>query len=528
MTRPTFALSRMFPPRCSYAAEYFADLARSTQTEAEMGALLGLAIASATVANVRRVHGHGDHYEPAQLWALVISEPGTRKSAVLSELLAPITGWEADQARELGPVVAGARQRRAVDERRLARLTDKAAREEDPIERSRLEGEACELAQRLHAEPIPALPVLLASEPTPEALTRQMAENSGRALLASAEGDALDIMQGRYSGVRNYGAMLKGHAGDPVRAGRVGRDSDIIQRPALAVALCIQPASVEALWNDPQASGRGLLARFALIAPDDRLGSREIRPDPIDPANREAWRGALTRLLDHEPARDDEEPRTITLSTEADRVYLSFQTRTEHALGSGGDHADRRAWGSKGCGLALRIALVLHALADGGRGLDSGMIDTETMRAAIAWVDYLGGAERHARALILTADETRERDRVEAWVRGRGGEATVTDLSASGPQDYRGDREGAERALDDLVGAGRGEWFQPPQDGPGRPRAKVFRLRPGGLEMKPPLAARNPGFHIQSNGAAPGITASTPDAGTADADRTPSPGERSR
>ena len=42
------------------------------------------------VCNVARVRGHGDHVEPAQLWGLVLCEPAVRKSAVLSDLLAPI------------------------------------------------------------------------------------------------------------------------------------------------------------------------------------------------------------------------------------------------------------------------------------------------------------------------------------------------------------------------------------------------------------------------------------------------------
>ncbi|MBL9030860.1 MAG: DUF3987 domain-containing protein [Phycisphaerae bacterium] len=106
--RPAFDLAALFPAATADIRDYFADLARSTQTPPDMASLLGLAVASACLCNVACVRGHGDHIEPAALWALVLSEPGTRKSAVLAELLRPILKWEADKGRDMRPVIAAA------------------------------------------------------------------------------------------------------------------------------------------------------------------------------------------------------------------------------------------------------------------------------------------------------------------------------------------------------------------------------------------------------------------------------------
>src|SRR5690606_23461301 len=119
----------------------------------------------------------------------------------------------------------------------------------------------------------------------------------------------------------------------------------VIDRPALAVALCVQRAAVEAVWCDPQAEGRGLLARFAVIAPPDLVGMRDVRPEPVRASAREAWQATLTRLLSFEPSDDpDVGPAVVSLSSEADSLYHAFQLRTEAALGFG-DLAERRAWG---------------------------------------------------------------------------------------------------------------------------------------------------------------------------------------
>jgi putative DNA primase/helicase len=453
---PAFNLDAVIPSRAGYARDYFAALSRSTQTPIEMPTLLGLAIASATVCNVARVRGHGDHIEPAQLWGLVLCEPAVRKSAVLSELLAPIVAWEKREAEELGPAIAAAVQRRKIEEKRLKAIEDDAARCKDANKLDSLTNDAVRLAQAMQAEPIPTPPVLLASEPTPEALARQMVANHGRALLASAEADALDIVQGRYSGARNYGIMLKGHAGDAVRAQRVGRTGDTIDHPALAVALCVQPQAVSELWTDPHAEGRGLLARFAVILPRNRIGYRNVRPPAVPESARARWRAAIDRLLTFKPG---ESPMIVGLGADADVLYHDFQKRTESALGIG-DLAERRAWGGKLCGAVLRIALTLHALetwALSGRPEDFPTINAATMRAAIAWADFLASAERHAREVLGESDEERELRRLAEWIECQGGTTTVRDLTR-GPREYRGDPERAAKALGELVAAGVAVW----------------------------------------------------------------------
>ncbi len=475
LAAPAFDLGAVIPSRAAYARDYLAALSRSTQTPIEMPALLGLAIASAALCGVARVRGHGDHEEPPQLWALVLCESAVRKTAVLAELLAPIMLWEKRQADELGPVIAAAAQRRKIDEKRLKSIEDNAARNADPQMAASFADDAVRLAQAMQAEPIPTAPVLLASEPTPEGLSRQMVANHGRALLASAEADALDIVQGRYSGSRNYGIMLKGHAGDAIRAQRAGRPGDTIDNPALAVALCVQPQAVRELWADPHAEGRGLLARFAVIHPRDHIGHRDVRPLPVPVSARKSWRAAIERLLMYEPS---DSPVVVGLGADADALYHDFQRRTELSLGIG-DLAERRAWGGKLCGLLLRIALTLHALeswALSGRPEDFPTIDAATMRAAIAWADYLASAESHARERLGESDEGREIRRLAEWIERKGGTVTVRDLTR-GPCKYRNDPERAAEALGELVAARIAEWvFDSSGPTGGRPAKRVRLL----------------------------------------------------
>jgi replicative DNA helicase len=457
----------LFPRAGAYVHGYLMAVSESTQTPPEMPLLLGLAVASAAVANVAVVRGHGDHVEPAPIWSLVLAEPASRKSAVIGELLAPILAWERRRAEALAVDIVSATQRRRIDEKTLKNLEDVAARPNDP-KAAAAAAQAQELAAQIAAEPLPRPPVLVTAEPTPEALARQMAANGGRALVASAEAGLLEIIGGRYTGTANYDLLLKAHAGDAVRAARVGREGDVIDRPALSLALCVQPAAVRDLWSDRNAEGRGLLARFALAWPEDRIGSRNVRPDPIPVALRQGWHDGIERLLSFEPRP---EPVVVALSEAADLAFHRFQKDVEARLGTG-DLADRRAWGGKLVGLALRIALTLHATrtwALMGQPEDFPAIDAETMAAALSWAEFLGEAERSARERLRESPLAAKTRRLLAWVVSQGGLVTARDLNR-GPQEYRGDRTVAHAALEALVAAGLLERVAVNHDGKrGRP-----------------------------------------------------------
>lgn len=469
---PVLDVDALFPRPARYAQEYLLALAESTQTPAEMPLLLGLAVASACVCNVAKVRGYGDHVEPAPIWSLVLAESASRKSAVVAELVAPIVAWERRRSVELGPEIAEAHQRRRIMEKRLRQLEDAAARPDDP-KGAKAATDAIALATEITSERLPEAPLLLTSEPTPEALAMQMARNGGRALVASAEGGLLDIAKGLYSGAANFDLLLKAHAGDAVRAPRVGRQGDMIDSPSLAMALCIQPEAVRALWSDRYAAGRGLLARFALCWPEDRIGRRKVRPTPVVPSLRTHWCGALDRLLVVEPRTD---PVVVGLSEEADAIFEAFQEAVERRLGEG-DLADRRAWGGKLCGLTLRVALTLHAISTWalmGRPEDFLSIDVDTMRAAIAWANWLARAERDARERLLEPEPDRRQRELVAWIEERGGTVTIRDLQR-GPRQYR-KLPDATNALEGLVRAGVAERVVLDHDG-GRGRSTdAYRL----------------------------------------------------
>jgi hypothetical protein len=249
-----------------------------------------------------------------------------------------------------------------------------------------------------------------------------------------------------------------------------------MESPALAMALCVQPQALGALWLDKQAAGRGLLARFAVIAPDSLVGRREIRPKPMRHAVKEGWASLLTGLLELIPIDPGDDERTpIELGQDADEVYEGFQQRVERALGDG-DLAARKEWGGKLCGLVLRIALTLHAIEVTGRTEIAAIdepIGVDVMRAAIAWGEYLVRSEEHARSILVApADSQRQRELI-LRIRRLGNEVSVRDWQKSCGHQRNEDARAELQELAEL-GIGRIERRQAGPNG-GRP-SEVFAL----------------------------------------------------
>src|SRR5262249_32940885 len=133
-----------------------------------------------------------------------------------------------------------------------------------------------ELATKIAAFQVPAVPQLFVDDITPEALSRTLRDQGGRILQASAEGTAFEIIKGRYTDKPNFDVYLKGHAGDPLRINRVTRETELVDDPALSLALAVQPDVIRGLGENASLKARGLLARPLYSIPVSTIGSRTI------------------------------------------------------------------------------------------------------------------------------------------------------------------------------------------------------------------------------------------------------------
>jgi hypothetical protein len=173
--------------------------AEATQTPPDLAAMLGLTVSAAGLAGKAVVRVRQGWAEPANLYAVNALPPGERKSAVFRTALAPVADFERSEVSRQAPVIAEAATERRQLEARLKSLEGKVAKCDDSDERASLKREAAEAARALAAHKVPAAVRLFVDDVTPEKLAQVLAEQGGRMLQASAEGNLFEVAKGRYS-----------------------------------------------------------------------------------------------------------------------------------------------------------------------------------------------------------------------------------------------------------------------------------------------------------------------------------------
>ena len=389
---PSFPTESLAP----WQRDFVVKLATATQTPPDLAAMLVLATAAAAVAKRAVVRIREGYSEPLNLFVMVQQPPAARKTSVFREVLQPIEEHEREIATLARPAIAVANSQLAIDRKTLEELERRASKAQEEVERAGLTEQARALAEDLAARRQPEVPRWLVDDATPESLINRMALNGGRIFAASPEGGLIEMIGGRYSQGKssaNMAVYLKGHAGDQIRVDRMNRPPEFIDKPALSIALAVQPSVVEGLASNPNFRSRGLLGRFAYSLPPSKIGRRDLDPEPVSPAVREAYRSATRALLAIEPAVDERgEPveHVIGLLAGAYDRWLSFAGWLEPQLGDFGALAHVSDWGGKLAGAVARVAGILH-LADlaGRHDPWATPIPAATMVRAVAIGRYL-------------------------------------------------------------------------------------------------------------------------------------------
>jgi hypothetical protein len=411
-----------FPLDClpGWMGEWAAAEAEATQTPPDLAAMLLLSVGGAALAKKFRVEVREGWSEPTNLYTVTALPPGERKSAVFVAAMEPVEVYEAQEQDRMAPEIAEmASQRRTLELRQKA-LEQKVAKAANPSEVEAERDEAKALARELAAFRVPEPPEMWCDDVSAEKLANLLARQGERMLQASAEGTAFEIAKGRYSEAANFDVYLKGHSGDSLRVHRISRESDLLQSPALSMALTVQPDVIRGLADQPTMRQRGFLARFFYSLPKSLVGARKVEPPPVPRDVAEAYHDVMLRMWQLAGAVDDHgrpAPHWLRFSPEANGLMRDFQMWLEPQMGEGEDLSFLAGWPNKLAGAAARIAAIFHvAEALGTAQPWARPVGPETVEATLRLAkDYL---LPHAQAAfgVMGADPRCDKAR-RAWVK---------------------------------------------------------------------------------------------------------------
>ena len=398
---PEIPVSILPEPYATFARE----LAESTQTPAEMGIMLILSCIAASVQGKWEVYrDDSDHTEPLCFWGFVVMLSGENKTAVFKEVTSPLRDWEKRLAEQTKQQDAERNAKARIQKARARKL-------ENPEEGKSDEDKAKEIAEaELKGQDKAPGRQIWTGDVTPEKMQDLLCDNEERMALIADEAGFIDTLTGLYNkGNANFDVFMQAYSNSPCKVDRQGRSVEL-NDPHLSIGTTFQPKVLSALKSATGSKShlveKGFLGRTAIVAPESKVGFRDVRSKKrMQASTRAAYQQALTALLSltynykNSPEVANKSKYRIKPNRTAEERWQDAWQFLEDNQG----RPDRMfepigTWTRKAHGLMLRVAGLLHVAKYGIEAKDRD-IDLETMNSAIRFCMLLIPHIRKAFAL---------------------------------------------------------------------------------------------------------------------------------
>lgn len=445
--------THLLPPLLS---EYVEQAASALGCDAAYIATPMLAAVASAIGNTRRIRLKPTWTEPAVIWSAVVGESGTVKSPALELALRPI--WRHQRAALKAHAAAWAQYKTELSNWNKQKKSDRGPEPDRP--------DPCE-----HS---------ICLDITIEALADR--------LLATPRGTlvAPDELAGWFGSFNQYKAggadvahwlSLFGARSLKVDRKTGDRQTIYVPRAAVSVTGTIQPETLRRVLT-PEFFGNGLTARILLVMPDHC--SRKWSDREINPITDQAITQLFENLFKLKPVpgvEGEDEPLLLDLTPEALVDWVHFVN--QHGKDMDCMDSNQRAAYSKLEAYAARFALIFHCINTATGEESTDYITPDDIANGITLVKWFWTQTQRIYHGLWRSEEERADDELINIIKRKGGTITIRELQR-GPVKYRATGAAID-ALQELVEAGKGEWFFPPtQEAGGKPIASFRLLEPAG------------------------------------------------
>jgi hypothetical protein len=371
------------------------------RTQAPMAICAQSVLAAATLAIQahRNVDLPGAGVKPLTGLFASIADSGERKTSVDRIALAPVYRMEEHWRAELEKALAS-----YINDKEAWKATRDAAVKKHKGDRGAIKA----ALDALGPEPKePPRPMLLVSDPTPEALILHLRDARPWGGLFTSEGGLLlgGTAFSDESRMRTAALLNLLWDGEPIRRARVLSGDAYLPGRRCSAHIMMQSVLADRLFGDTMLDGIGLLARFLVAAPDSTAGTRLFREPPAECRTvLGQYNERLKDILSTAPVFADGttdvlDPPAMQISGLARENWVAFHDEAERDLTDSGALRPIRAFGAKLAEHAGRLAAVLAAYSDpecmevGNEAMSCGIALTQHYAAEMLRLHSVGNVD---------------------------------------------------------------------------------------------------------------------------------------
>lgn len=412
-----------------YTADFLCSIAEALNVDPAMVAVPALSVLAGVIGLSRCVmlRESSQWIQHPVLWAAVASEPGTKKSAVMSLLKKPIA---------------------AADEKTVKQYSDDLSHYRAAVKEWKAKTEANDCTAGMHPKP-PTLTEYILDDFTGESAARSLANNPRGMLIAEPELEALFASAMRYNSAGDHFRVFlqKLFDWEQIKVSRKGYgelpDPPTYVKGGLSISGMIQPSRWASCMKAAE-RGSGFALRWLTCMPPE-LPVRPLGFVPPPIRRMEAWEKIITQLISLEKLT-----KPVTLAPGAQSAFDSYDHYLETAK------AEIRSNSEKGqvakmSGITGRIALVLHMVDAAIRGLyakhakgenlfepPSGpmVISEATMLSAIKCTEWFRARMAHTDNVGTASAQNLEDEPLLKYIRSIGGKVRPRDLQRHNSRRY--------------------------------------------------------------------------------------------
>lgn len=406
--------------------EFVESVADSRQVPIDMPAFLALSTIATAAQRKYRVYIGNSHNEPLNLWTVTGMIPGSRKSDSYNDMTKPLQIEQTKLIKSIEQDIKEAKKQHKIQEKRMEGLLTAISKEKNDSKREILENQYSKLSE--NCINVPAYPAIFVSgDTTPEALASLLEEQGGKISVFDSEGGIFSIMNGRYDskGEANLDVFLKAHSGDNLSIHRKSKSPIEVSKPALTIALTIQPSVIKNLAEKKDFKNRGLLGRFLYAIPKSLVGTRLYQDKSNDKQSEKIYHEIIRDIYSQPLAKteneyDDNPHHKLFIKDKALEIWKEFSNDIELRQAQGGDLEHMTDWASKLASTVARIAGLFHVVDTRG---DSRYCFIETLnivRACNIANKHLIEHAKGAYGLMSMTSDVRLARNIMSWIATKG------------------------------------------------------------------------------------------------------------